>query len=283
MSKFTPQELVVRCSDMTERLMQAAGLVQLSNDMAQTLAAGLPGKIAVDFTGDKNKFAATLVSSNDDESERYRMKVSLNPGKGTVKLDNFYIVDENERGTGIGRKGLGNIYNLASDERKIDGIELTATLDHGALVWGKMGFKSHPGDFVKVQREARSRLNRLQNDLPDHAKIDPDVFEMADRLLDPQKTTDPRALWAIADMRQTIPYSYEDGQLVEKPKKLALTLLEWQEYRATLDLANSEQTSRLKSALGQATTQQAPLADDRIAPRREITGHAVKPEYAGPA
>lgn len=247
-------DLVVKCSEMTERLMRAAGLVALSDDIAATLSASLPGKKTVEFHDDKKKFQALLVASDTTEAhEQYRIKVSLDPANGKVKLDTFYIVDPGQRGNGLGKAGLRNIYDLARQEEKIREIELTATLDNGAYVWAKMGFKPLEADFRRFQIAARERLHQLQEELPGHAKIERDIFDMTDRLLDHEKTKDPRAIWALADMGVSVPYSYnEDRRLVERPKKLSFVLMEWMEYRAKLDLGNPEQVARLEEALGPA-------------------------------
>lgn len=245
------KDLVIICNSMTERLLEAAGLVQLSDDIGQTLANLLPGKKILEFQGAQKKVSATLTAYDPHtDVEQYKMKVSFNPEKESIKLDNFYVVDPNQRGMGVGRKGLRNIYDLATDEHSIKAIELTATLDNGAYVWAKMGFRSHDGDFVKVQKAARERLYDLQESLPEGSKIDADMFAMADHLLDSERMKDPRALWAVADMNVTVPYSYMDGVLQETPKKLGFILLEWMEYRGKLDLSDPEQVARLETALG---------------------------------
>lgn len=245
------KDLIVICNDMTERLIKAAGLVKLSDDIAQTLANLLPGRKILEFQSTQRKVSAILKAYDPDtDVEQYNMKVSFNPEKASIKLDNFYVVDPAQRGMGIGRKGLRNIYDLATEESVIKAIELTATLDNGAYVWAKMGFRPHEGDFAKIQKAAREKLYNLQAELPEGSKIDPDMFAMADHLLDHERVKDPRALWAIADMNVTIPYSYADGLLVETPKKLGFILLEWMEYRGKLDLSNAEQVVRLETALG---------------------------------
>ena len=178
------------------------------------------------------------------------MKISFHPEKGSLKLDNFYIIDPEQRGQGIGKTGLRNIYNLASQEEKIKEIHLTATLDNGAYVWAKLGFKPLDGDFARFQKVARKKLHDLQDVLPEGSKIDTDIFEMVDRLLDAEKTKDPRAIWALADMGVMLDHSYNNGKLEPIPKKLSFVLMEWAEYRAKLDLNNAEQKTRIEAALG---------------------------------
>jgi GNAT superfamily N-acetyltransferase len=251
---FNKNSLRILCDSMTERLLYAAGLVNIPEDIAENLAQLLPGQKIFEFQSVRDKITGTLTAYDPATGqESYRMKISFHPEKESIKLDTFYIVDPVQRGQGLGKVGLKNIYDLARSEGALTGIDLTATLDNGAYVWAKMGFKAHPGDFAKLQKTVRRKLHDLQEALPQDSKIDADIFGMVDDLMNSEKTKDPRALWALSDLAVKIPYSYKDGELVPAPKKLSFVLLEWTEYRGRLDLSDPQQVAPLEAALGTET------------------------------
>jgi GNAT superfamily N-acetyltransferase len=105
----------------------------------------------------------------------------------------------------------------------IDKVTLLANIDVGGYAWAKYGYAPSIGDWRAVANAAQQRLAGLQS-------LPPEIKQAVEQLL---ASRDPKAIWALADIR----FPVGDSTL---GKRLLLD----QSWHGTLDLTDAASLAR---------------------------------------
>ncbi|MCA9779646.1 MAG: hypothetical protein KC800_23120, partial [Candidatus Eremiobacteraeota bacterium] len=120
------------------------------------------------------------------------------------------------------------------DELGMDHVDLTAAITVGGYAWARYGWQLKDSDWnhENINKQLEKRLKELD--------LKPSTRKTLRKLL---KSNDPKKLWTVSDMRQTV---IKDG----KETTLGKALLLGTNWQGTFDLKDADSRRRLEHYIG---------------------------------
>lgn len=141
--------------------------------------------------------------------------------------DYLYVM-QSAQGAGTATRVLHNAVMLY-DKMGVTKVRIVAGLSAGSVVWPRMGFRPTPEGWESLRRRFRTLLREER--LPDAITRHPLGIALLNSAL---KSSDPRALWLIADA----------------PKNMGAGLLQGARWSGILDLGDPLARARLNAYVG---------------------------------
>ena len=215
---FTPKGLA-------RRLLSGSGVHTDSVRAGLNLKGDATGpKIALELLGDdKNQPAGDFIFSFFKNEKT---------GK-THAYHDLLSLKDSFQGKDTAKTVLRNNFRLY-DELGMDHVDLTAAITVGGYAWARYGWQLKDNDWnhENINKQVEKRLKELD--------LKPSTRKTLRKLL---KSNDPKKLWTISDMRQTV---IKDG----KETTLGKALLLGTNWQGTFDLKDADSRRRLEHYIG---------------------------------
>ena len=180
-----------------------------SQGLATGFGRDMPGDVSVNIASRNEGVVELTLESRAPASGDmlYDLKVNFDLVGKEAAIKNFSIHHSANKGLNIGTTAIRNLLRAGQSPdnaaQPFERINLTAELERGAWVWGKMGWLPTENSFKRFQNKILPKLEALEQVLPASERLEPQAYAVFHTLLDSNISKNAALIWPLVDSGQS--------------------------------------------------------------------------------